>query len=239
MGIGDFISEKFKIDKDMLPKHVAFVVKGSKAYAKKKNLALEQMRAEKFGNIKETIQSCVKLNIPICTFYLLPATTRDESEIVEIIDALVDFFKDLSGWTTLQENQVKISVLGKWYDLPGRLVDKIKSVLEDTKDYDKFFVNFCINYDGQEEIVDACRLIVRQIAVGRITPEAIDKGVIKENIYSSYFLPPDLLVKTGTRNITDGLLLWDSAKAKIYFANKTWPEFTRSEFLKALEWHQK
>ena len=84
-----------------------------------------------------------------------------------------------------------------------------KQVIESTKDYDFFFTNFCINYSGHDEIVDACRLIARQVKAGKIDPNSISRETIKENLYSSYFIPPDLIIKNGKATIS-GLLLWDS-----------------------------
>ena len=148
-------------------------------------------------------------------------------------------FNELSESKLIHENKIKISILGKWYNLPGRVVDAIKKAINDTRDYDSFFVNFCINYDGQEEIVDAMKLIGMQIKAGRMDPELIDKDTIKESIYSSYFLPPDLMIKNGSRKETSGFLLWDSVNAKIYFTNKLWPDFDRTEFMDAIKDYQK
>ncbi len=49
---------------------------------------------------------------------------------------------------------------------------------------------------------------------GKLDPESIGRSEIKDNIYASYFLPPDLLIKTGTSMKLDGFLLWDSVNAK-------------------------
>ena len=126
-------------------------------------------------------------------------------------------------------------MLGKWYDLPGRVVEPIKDAIDSTRDYDLYFLNLCVNYDGQEEIADACRLIARKVRAGRIDIDQITKSEIKENIYASYFLPPDVVVCTYKRYFT-GLLLWDSVRSTIYFTPVLWPEFTESELDKAIEY---
>lgn len=239
MVIKELFKESVNIDKSNVPNHIALSVEGCKEFAVKKGISYEEIKKQKFLNIKNIVKACVKLGVPISTFYILPSKTNDESEIIEIIDSLVVFFEELRKWEFLQENQVKVSVLGKWYDLPGRLVEPIKGVLESTKDYDKCFLNLCINYDGQDEIVDAARMIARQVKAGKLDPEGISKADIKENIYTSYFLPPELIIKTGTSKTLDGIMLWDSVNAKIYFSNKQWPDFGRIELLKAIEFFQK
>ncbi len=239
MVIKELFKETVNIDRNNLPKHVALSVEGCKEFAVKQNIPYEEIKKQKFFNIKNIIRTCVKLGIPIFTFYILPSKTKDESELIKVIDSLVEFFEDVRGWEFLTENQIKVSVLGKWYDLPGRLVEPIKGVLDSTKDYDKFFFNLCINYDGQDEIVDAARMVARQVKAGKLDPDSISKSDIKDNIYTSYFLPPDLMIKTGTGKKLDGFLLWDSINAKIYFSGKQWPDFGRLDLLKAVEFFQK
>lgn len=238
MVIKEFLKET-TINKDKLPKHIALSIEGCSEFSKKKGISYEETEKKKFFNIKNIIRTCVKLGIPIASFYLFPLNPKEDSYNTNTIDNLASFFNDLKEWDFLNQNKIKISVLGKWYDLPGRLVDPIKEVLQHTKDYDSFFVNLCINYDGQQEIVDAAKLIARQVKAGRIDPDSIEKSDIKENIYSSYFLPPDLIIKTGRSRKMKGFLLWDSIDAKIYFSGIPWPEFDRLYFLKSLEFFQK
>ena len=78
-----------------------------------------------------------------------------------------------------------------------------------------------------------------QIKSGRLDPELIDKDSIKESLYTSYFLPPDLMIKNGSKKETSGFLLWDSVNSKICFTNKLWPDFDKIEFMDAIKDYQK
>ncbi|MEM4282459.1 MAG: undecaprenyl diphosphate synthase family protein [Candidatus Woesearchaeota archaeon] len=213
------LKEKIKLAFNSIPKHVAFDIEDGLGEAKA---------------LKELIFSASKLRIPVMTFNLLKSNHTSQQ-----IDTLVEVLSELLQWQYLQENQFKVSVLGRWYNLPARLVEKIKELVAATKDYDKFFLNLCINYDGQEEIVEACKLIAKQVELGRISPEGITNGTIKEHLWTSYFIPPELIIKVGKAQSLDGFLLWDSAGARIFFANKPFGEFTKEDFLKAIEWTQK
>ena len=232
------IADKIRISSQNIPKHVAITVSGTKQFIDKNEKPLDEANFQRFLNIKNIVKVSAKLGIPIISFFLMKKREKDVDDSAEI-DALVKFFEDLVKWDFLGENQVKITVLGKWYDLPGRLVEPIKKAIDETKDYDKFFVNICLNYDGQEEIADACKIIGRQIKAGKIDPDSIDTSMIKDNIYASYFLPPDLILVTGGYKYTNGFLLWDSKRAKIYFSDTLWPDFGRREFLKGIEFFQK
>ena len=173
-----------------------------------------------FKVLKEMINQQVELDMPILTIDLLPSETKKLENFSEIIDPINHFFNEILKWDFIRKNKIKISVLGKWYDLPGRIVDTIKEMTVETKDYDDFFLNFCVNYNGQEEIVDALRVLARKIGADSLDPDAVTIEEIKDNIYSSYFIPPELIIVVGGRKTLKGFLLWDSKDSKIFFVDK-------------------
>ncbi|MBW2995290.1 undecaprenyl diphosphate synthase family protein [Candidatus Woesearchaeota archaeon] len=163
-----------------------------------------------FGIVKNIIEKQTKKDISILTIGL--------PDIPE--EKLIEFFKFYVRKEYLNKNKVKLSIIGKWYDLPSSLLDAIKQLMDETRDYDSYFLNFTINYDGQQEIVDACRILCRQIEAGKIDLEKVDKNSIKDNLYSSYFVPPDKIIATGSDMKTNGFLLWDSVDSEIVFTGK-------------------
>jgi len=218
-------------------KHVALTMHGMELWNEKKKKSIRETYKKSFNILKEIIKLQIKNNIPILTIYVLPEQLKNEEELPVFLDELIDFLSSIRKTSLIHENKIKISALGKWYNLAGRAVDVIKDILEETKDYDKFFVNLCINYNGREEIVDACKIIGRQVNAGKLDVEAINKDMIKENIYSSYFLPPDLIIKNGKIIQTTAFMLWDAAYSIIYFTKKYFPDFSKSDFSKALEFY--
>jgi len=217
------------------PNHVAITTEGKTIWAKKHMVAIAEVYKQSFLIIKSSINLQIHHSIPITTFYLLSSNMSDLEQFSVLIDSFVDFFTELKSSELIHANRIKVSVLGKWYDLPGRVVDPIKDVVESTLSYENYFVNFCINYHGQEEIVDACKLIARQIKSERLDPDAITSDMIRENLYSSSFLPPDLIIKNGFKKGKGDLLLWDSMHAFSYYTNKLWPDFEKKDFLEALD----
>ena len=220
-----------------VPCHVAIVMQGSVAWAKKNNVPIIEAYKKRFEVVTEILKAQGEIKIPVLTFYLLPKVNVDSAYIMEKIDSLSDFLETLQKSEFIHKNGIKINVWGRWYDLPGRIVDNIKKVLEETKDYDTYFVNFCINYDGQDEVTDACKIIAKKVQVGKIDPEAITKEMLNEELYASFFLPPELLIRTGTKPNLRGFLLWSTAYSTIYFPEKLWPDFTKEDFIKAIEYY--
>ncbi|MBI2651062.1 di-trans,poly-cis-decaprenylcistransferase [Candidatus Woesearchaeota archaeon] len=223
-----------------VPKHIAITIDGIEKWALKNNADYEEAYKKSFLILKSIVQLQTKIKIPIISFYVLDKNAdRQNESYAYLLDSIVNMLDDMAASNLVNENKIKISVLGKWYALPGRVVDSIKNAINKTKDYSNFFVNLCINYDGQEEILDAFKILGMQIKAGKIDPELIDKESIKENLYSSYFLAPELMIKNGNKRETSGFLLWDSINTKIFFSNKLWPDFDNTEFMDAIRDYQK
>ncbi|MBI2129251.1 undecaprenyl diphosphate synthase family protein [Candidatus Woesearchaeota archaeon] len=215
-----------------IPKHIAISMEDSV-----KGKTIEELYGLKLKKTEEIIALAVKLNIPVATFYLTPLSIEKHESFPSIVDALVDFFGSLSEYKALSESKIKVSVIGKWYDLPDRAVEKIKKIMDDTRDYADFFVNFCVNYDGQQEIVDAARIIGRMIKAGRLDPDVITKPLIKENIYNSYFVPPELIIKNGRKEL-NSFLLWDSAHSLVYFTGKFFLGLSKNDLMAAIKFYK-
>jgi undecaprenyl diphosphate synthase len=229
--------EDFNLAK--IPKHIALNMAGMNRWAEKKNISLPDTFRKSFDIIENIINLQIKVRIPVLTIHILPEIPKKSQQFSELLDSFAQFLDRISFGETINKNKIKVTVLGKWYDLPGKVVEHIKSVIGETKDYDSFFLNLCVNYDGREEIVDACRLIAKQAQAKKLYPESITKETIKENIYSSYFIPPDIIIKNGTRTDPGTLLLWDSPYSYLYFTGKQFPETTKEDIVKAIKEYQK
>ncbi|HLC65743.1 MAG TPA: polyprenyl diphosphate synthase [Candidatus Nanoarchaeia archaeon] len=226
----------FQTESKEMPRHVAITTSGIELWSIENGKSLEEANRRSFANILMVLEEQIRLNIAYVTIFLMREDMDKEgSHFKVLVDSIEQFFAELKNDDRIHANRAKVSIIGKWYNLPSRLVDPIKEVVEATRDYERFYLNFCINYDGQEEITDACRLIARQIISGKIQPESITKSYFKESLYSSNFPPVDLIIKNGKKHATRGILLWDSSEARIHFSNKLWPDFTKNDFERAVE----
>lgn len=220
------------------PKHVALLLKGHSKWNKGR-FSNKDLYEKVFEHTKDLIEWQINQDIPVVTINLLGGKIKEHEDFGEIMSSLRQYFDSLLGFETIFDNQIKVSIFGKWYDLPQRVSDNIKAVIDDTKDYDKYFFNICVNYSGQQEIVDASKIIALKVSSGKTTMNNIHEEDIKDTIYSSSFPPPDLLIKTGKKKKLYGFLLWDATKAHIHFCPKNWLDYKESDFLKAIkEWEK-
>jgi undecaprenyl diphosphate synthase len=212
-------------------KHIAFSIKGIDYWAEINSSSIEMALKEAGERIIGVIEMCIKSRITIFTFNL-----SEFSDFSAHMDWVSEFIDSLAKSRLVNDNKIKLSVMGKWYDLPSKVIDSVKNGVSATSEYDNFFLNLCLNYDGKEEIINALRVIMRSIQYEKISPDQISKQLVKENIYSSYFIPPDLIVLVHDC-LASGFMLWDSADSAIYFSGVEWNDFGKKEFKKALEFY--
>jgi undecaprenyl diphosphate synthase len=66
---------------------------------------------------------------------------------------------------------------------------------------------------------------------------------LTEEVFSSYLdtvglASPDLIIRTSGEKRISNFLLWQAAYAELYFTETLWPDFSRDEFLLAIQDYQ-
>jgi len=178
-------------------------------------------------NLHEIINLQVEQNIPILTISL------GKTEDILDMGLFVEFCSSLLEKAVF--HKINITIFGRWYELMGEAVEALKLVNNETNDFDNFFLNICINYDGKQEIVDACRVMMRKILSEKVNIDQINPTILKENIYTSYFLPPDFIIEPTTR--FSGTFLYDTPNTKIYQLQKPVLDILKSDIQKAITWY--
>ena len=76
--------------------------------------------------------------------------------------------------------------------------------------------------------------MAREVAAGRIDPEAVDAETLARYL-DTYVLPdPDLVIRTSGEARISNFLLWQSAYSEYEFIDTLWPDFTATEFAKLI-----
>jgi undecaprenyl diphosphate synthase len=134
----------------------------------------------------------------------------------------------------LLENNVKLMATGDIEDLPRErreiLVDAIMRTTANTG----LVLNLALNYSGRNEIIQAVKRISRDVVSGRISPERIDETLISTYLQTSGLPDPDLLIRTSGEMRISNFLLWQTAYTELYVTDVLWPDFSESDFLRAI-----
>jgi undecaprenyl diphosphate synthase len=94
-----------------------------------------------------------------------------------------------------------------------------------------FNLVLCVSYGGRQELVDCFNnIITKNPNIKNITADDIS-----QNLYSSSFKDPDLIIRTSGEQRLSGFLPWQSVYSEFFFTKTMWPDFTKEEFLQILD----
>jgi undecaprenyl diphosphate synthase len=158
---------------------------------------------------------------------------RSEEEISYIFGIILDAVDAVVKEATVKEEKVNFNVIGRVHLLPEDVRIKTKELIEFTKENDQNFINLCIMYDGQEEIVDAVKGIIKN----GVKAEDINRDVIKNHLYTRDFPEVDYIIRTGMDDGAriSGFLLWDASYAEFKFRTDLWPDYSKEMVLEDLQ----
>ena len=136
---------------------------------------------------------------------------------------------------TLITHNIRFRTIGDISQLPENVQNLINETTEETKNHSGLQLTFALNYGGQQEIVDAFKVMQKKIQNNELKVEDISADSISKNLQSSFLPDPDLIVRTSNEKRISNFFLWQSAYSEFYFTEKFWPDFTPSDFDQALE----
>jgi len=136
---------------------------------------------------------------------------------------------------TLQDNNISLHAIGRLEFLPAKVQDELAGVIAATARNTGMRLTLAINYSGRAELVDAVNAILdRARREDRLSSVRVDEETISRHLYTSSLPDPDLLIRTSGEMRISNFLLWQIAYAELYVTEVLWPDFTRTELLRAV-----
>jgi undecaprenyl diphosphate synthase len=180
------------------------------------------------------------LGIQVLTLYAFSMENwkRPRAEI-ETLWRLLRFYlrKELPE---LQKNDIRLVAIGRLDALPDQVRGELDSAVEATSGNQGLRVNLAINYSGRSELVDAMNALLDAARIqGRLDSLRVDEEAISSGLYTANSPDPDLLIRTSGEMRISNFLLWQIAYAELYVTDTLWPDFNRTELLKAILDYQK
>lgn len=227
------------MNKENFPKHIAIIPDGNRRWAKKKGLFPWQGHLEGAERTEELIQASFDLKIKCLSIWgssLNNLTKRPEKEVKVLFKIYEKYFKKLIKKKEIHQNRVKVNIIGRWSEiLPKKGVEVIKELIKVTKDYDQYFLNFLVGYNGTDEMLAAIKDIAKEARKDKNLK--ITEKTLKKNLWSGHLPPVDFLIRTGSKgdpHNSVGFMMWYCANSQLYFTDTTYPDFNKKEFNKAI-----
>ncbi|MEL6211562.1 MAG: undecaprenyl diphosphate synthase family protein, partial [Pseudomonadota bacterium] len=103
-----------------------------------------------------------------------------------------------------------------------------------TEGNERLALTIALNYGGRDEIVAAARRLARDVADGRLAPEALDADRFDAALYTGGLPDPDLVIRTSGEMRVSNFLPWQTAYSEFAFVEDCWPDFTPERFAEVL-----
>lgn len=211
--------------------HLAIIVDGNGRWAKNMGKIRSYGHLKGYENLKKII-NYVNDNLDIKYISLFIFSTENFKRGKDEVDYLMNLFK--KGFKEEKDiyikKNMKVVFSGKKEGLSNEIISIIEEIESSTKDNTGLVVNFCLNYGGRSEIVDACKKII---------DDKIDKNDITEDLFKDYLynkLPDiDLMIRTSGEQRISNFMLWSLSYSELYFTKTYFPAFTTTELLEIID----
>ena len=226
--------DKYKVDKNKLPVHIAIIPDGNGRWAKKRGLPRNAGHKEGSNALKRVVIFCNKIGVKYVTVYAFSTENwkRPKTEVEGLMELLLDFLANAEK--ELKGTDICIKVIGDIKALPPKLQEEIPKVVKMTENNTGLVLNIALNYGGRQEIVNAVKNIAKDVSKGKIKSEDIDEKLISSRMYTKDIPDPDLLIRTSGEWRISNFLLWQTAYTELWFTDVLWPDIKESHIIKAI-----
>ena len=221
-----------------IPTHVAIIVDGNGRWAKKRFLPRTSGHKAAIKSVRQTIEFAVEKNIQYLTLFAFGRENwqRPQKEIETLMTLLSEVLVD--ELPLMAKNNIKLCVVGDQSRLDASVLAKIKHAEKKTSINTGLRLNVAIDYSGQWEIASAAKSFAKSVQAGNASIDSITEHNFTAYFQVSMQQPVDLLIRTSGEQRISNFMIWQSAYAELYFCQKLWPDFRKSDFQEALDAYQ-
>lgn len=208
---------------------------GNGRWAKERGLKRTAGHERGEAALFDVIEGAIELGIPYLSVYAF--STENWKRSPEEVRWLMGFNRDVihRRRDDLDALGVKVKWAGRAPRLWGSVIKELKEAEEQSKDNSTLTLQFCVNYGGRPEIVDAVREIAELARQGKIDPKRITEATLDRHMYVPEMPPVDMYVRSSGELRTSNFLVWEGAYAEFVPMDVLWPDFDRRHLWQAVE----
>ena len=221
-------------EKPKPPRHIAIIMDGNGRWAKQRGLPRTAGHAAGAEAFRRIANYCRTLGVEYLTVYAFSTENwkRSADEVAGIMKLLRRYLEE--ALRDMEKNRVRFRFFGDLTKLSPELQSLCDRAQKQSEDYD-VQVNFCLNYGGRDEIVQAARRFAWDVADGKRQPEELTEELLATYLYSADVPDPELIIRPSGEKRTSNFLLWQSAYSEYVFMNVLWPDFSPEDLDAAIE----
>jgi len=222
------------------PGHVAIIMDGNGRWARRHHLP--RLEGHRRGAVaaRNVVQWAADAGVKVISLFAF--STENWSRPKAEVNGLMQLLSTLlpTQLVKMRRQGVKLRTLGDISALPNAARSVIEEACEATRDNTRIELVLCLNYGGQQEVAAGAKALARW-ACSQDDPEqalaSIDAASFRDFLWCGDLPPVDLLIRTGSEQRISNFYLWDAAYAELCFCPCFWPEFSKADFVTALDWY--
>ena len=222
------------------PRHIAIIMDGNGRWAKKRGLPRTAGHAAGAESFRRIANYCRTLGVRYLTVYAFSTENwkRSQEEIGGIMSLLRRYLEE--ALRDMEKNQVHFVFFGDLSKLSPELRTLCRNAEARSAAYHEVQVNFCLNYGGRDEIVQAARRFAEAVSQGEKRPEELDEALFSQYLYSANLPDPELIIRPSGEERISNFLLWQSAYSELVSQDVLWPDYSPKDLDAAIaEFHRR
>ena len=215
--------------------NAAIIMDGNGRWAKKNALNVTSGHQRGVDVVRKIVESAAKAQLESLSLYAFSTEnwSRPKKEILGIKKLIINAID--SQVPELINQEVRLNFFGDYSSFGDEIIRAIHQAEKITAFKEpNLKLNIALGYGGRTDIIEATKLIAKDIKSEKISVDDISH----ETIFK-YLQAPinelDLLIRTGGDHRISNFLLYHLAYTEIQFSDTLWPDFTDEEFIKCLE----
>jgi len=225
---------KAKIELNNLPLHIAIIMDGNGRWAKNKGKLRIFGHENGVKSVRDTVEGAAELGVKYLTLYAFSTENwnRPKREVKALMRLLVGALNN--ELKTLKKNNIRLSAIGDLQSLEPSVYKQLMTTINETSNNTRMTLTLALSYSSRWEIVNAAKKIAEMTKRNEISIDEITQDTFIENLETSKFPDPELLIRTSGEYRVSNFLLWQIAYAELYFTPKLWPDFRKEDLYTAI-----
>lgn len=223
-----------QLDRDRLPRHVGIIMDGNGRWAKQRH------RPRLFGHragaksIRAAVELGVELGLEYLTFYTF--STENWNRPADEVKGLLKMLRERLAREIpeLHAQNIRVGIIGSESIVEQQYLAALRDLCAPTNANTGLTLNIAFNYGGRLEIIEAIKQVCAKAQTDPDILAKLDPESFGGYLYTAGQPDPDLIIRTSGESRLSNFLLWQSAYAEIYVTGTLWPDFDKTEFLRAL-----
>lgn len=231
-------TDNIVIDKKRLPKHIAIIMDGNGRWAKKHSMPRVFGHRNGVKAVREVSEASAELGIKYLTLYAFSKENwkRPKTEV----NTLMKLFVNTVGeeLETLNKNNIRLEAIGDLKSLPESTYKALMKGIDSTRNNNHMTLVLALNYSSRWELTKMTKSLAEKALKGDINLAQISQNLISNELETSRYPDPELMIRTSGEHRISNFLLWQLSYAELIFSPILWPDFRKKDLYECIYEYQ-